>query len=1360
MSEVAQQSGAEAGVASESTERGNPFMVFDVNAPENIVSEFDSWANPFVHRDEEGVTGVEPYLERRLLGMRRSMDQEAEQIRVGGLTKEQIEGAEMRVRNNIIRLAHAAESGLLAHTESGVDEGTQAVLRHLSNFTIAPSTAPHLAPMVRALIEDGARFSDGDEMTSFEETYANARKQNVVAAVLIKRALSEASKEGAVDITDFNTRFYPESEAVAATPPAIDDDPDDKKKKEKQREKTEDREKMSAVAKEYRDLNQKVGKKLDAYFLRVEGDKNKSISPLDQQFLLSVAAGQVSLPLTAHQKALLGDVGIGLTEVQRMADLRHQALNADEVTRFMQNVWSVRDPNTLQQKLEDAERAVGPDLKQAYVDLMHKFHAELYKDKDSDGSEWQKYFEKAPHPNPQPGDPAEIWVFKRDVAARKAFQKKYIDEPMYKFFENIDRNTSSTYRDMFNIMTHGRYLELVTGMMNGLRRTLEDDVHLRLVDLDKYDTDHQRIQNSYDFTGTMLNYANSLQSYSQIFHDLPIFANDPASLEKWGGILAAIPATQQAMFLEDPLIEIARSVYERHLRSRIIFNDNHIPADILASQWKSKERIYNVPDIAKAKDELKRIAKSQDLEPEDWEISRAISYARGIGLLNLRDIEIIGSAKSSDHFRGIPDIVAKVWARHKWNLGRGGAGISLTPQIFGAMNIPRNPDDIGVAKNIWQRIARAAKGEYKHDPHAINELAKANLKALGEVLGTNFDLSDADTTFNEILNSFNLGSFYSRHGWRIEHLMGVDGSPGHEGILTRMREAGLVENLSWENNKKWGDTEWKKFYNIITLELGTGALWFYTGNIDNHGMMAGNRIQRYFNTLKDRQIIPRNLVWENAAFKDQGWEWKDYFEGKNAFKKLPIDVWLSGEDGYAEARQNLSTIHQWQVFQGRGEVLHRMMRRTPGDFILNAIQVAPELAKVYAEKGRNGTWSQDESNSVWSVNPDAMDAATKNRKAYLQNQFGEHGFKKLQELRGWVKHVERTFDGDPRFSVENNSEFDDPRDANGNRVEFKGLERRRKAIIQHVVNELAIGFEKLREIKEERNSEGFARGNEDLTMRPEHLTGDEIDPAVRDLIFDDQNGLFSKFDLCDHDFGGEDRINQHNFFFGLARAWTMTNRDAHIDTSDIDNYQIYQGIQGAGENVIKRLIGDLPHWNEVTEKLMGLDGMIEKIGLTGDLEDMYTLCHEIHDLRKIVGLENAEKAVFYIASTVATYMWEHEMTRIPGVSGTPWAFEIEKRLNADFGKGRRLSLSKIQFGKTAHTMDTKAIQEMFNTLGYDLAVLPEFGKHSLDHAKRNFDAREVESFFAEELPGGFMQWAILLLLIYMKKAMEENQNPN
>lgn len=1260
------------------------------------------------------------------------------------------------VHATTIGLIEAAKAGLIPD----ITPEARAIFTELSLRAVIPrSGAPYLARIVDVLLEGDELFSTGDHArTKFENEYMRLVPQNPIAAKIIWRALTQAHRANQITVDRFEEKFPDPTTAierlkdaqrqwdqaqVAGKTSAKSGEGAKQDEKQSERPSTAPRvktEREAALEKEYMGLYRGVAAQIRDYETRVykkwepvldqqrrimrdeQGNPlNPAISPDRRRLLDSLlTSGRAPEGISDDDKEFLRSIGIEEENLTRLTSLHGAVGGGSSFPIGEYTPIKAMTPDDMIKLKRDAEQTVGRDLAQPFVEITLKFTQEFVEGTPL----WDKYMESVQNPR-FPGDPTKkIWVFREDRNLRKEFQREFVDRPLYSFFERIDKNVTQTYRDIYNPIIHGRYLEHVMGLLRGLQRSLEGPVDISTGVDERYQRIHLgtdptdrlsvKIGHSLDFMDTMINYGNSLQNYGQIFHDLPIYANDPSSIEKWGGMLASLPASQQAMFLDDPLIEIAQSVYGRHLRSRIALNGDKIPADILGGKYDPELVTSSIPDLVAVRNDLTRIVEFRRPEGgrviEDWEFARAATFARGIQLLNLRAIEIIGSARIADHYRGIPDLVAKTSQRHKWNQGRGGQHNQLTPEVIGSMYTNVNP-----ARGNWldKLISRMTK--VGHDPVAIRKLAEESLHAFG-LEGMDFDLTDQYSTYLELMNIFNLGSLFSRQGWRIQHILGYDDRPGHKGITEAMETAGLNKG----DMSKWSRAQWSEFYDIITSQIGVGATWFWGGQENSHSGLASSMTEQLFHKYG----------------KSQGWSDDEihhrlhsyWTEGKDTFKVIGVEIrGHHASDTYARREMDLTSIYQQHLYQSRGLLLERMMRRSPGDFLLTAIQMAPQLVEYY----------KDEATSVWGT---PTDEKVLNQQRKLINLFGDHGFAQLQGLRKWVISLDDAYNGDARFQ-----EDIDPKYANP--------QLRRKAIVEYAIKELGVALENTRQIHELRARDNTRTSN--LEMQPDAIPDPDGKGTLRKLVFGkdahDTTALLSMWTQEDLDHGDVDKINQKSFFFGLAKAWTTLNGDTHIDTADIDNYQIYEDIAGVGELVIKRLIGDQPAWNEVTEQLMGLDELIEEVGRSGELEPVYELCKQIFNLRKIIGEEPAKKAVFVVASMVATYMWEHDMARFPFITNTPWGFFLTQSLGND------VSLSRLRFGKEAHSMDTNQIRAFFKTLGFDLGVIGTEGRWSFQHGKESFEATDSEWLISEVAVGGGTALLAIIIYLMIKKALDEQK---
>ncbi len=178
----------------------------------------------------------------------------------------------------------------------------------------------------------------------------------------------------------------------------------------------------------------------------------------------------------------------------------------------------------------------------------------------------------------------------------------------------------------------------------------------------------------------------SILTYAEIFHDLPLYARDVSSFEKWPEFLGRLfPSEMGEAFYGDHIMELTRAVIGNYLRKRIVLNKGgKIPTDLFSREFNDKEIRYSHKDAENIKRLIVNQLKFLGIEYEDWEIDRAFNYALGIGLASMIDPELIATANPNidNEFRGIYPLASHMAAKHNWGLGRGFPGANIVPELM------------------------------------------------------------------------------------------------------------------------------------------------------------------------------------------------------------------------------------------------------------------------------------------------------------------------------------------------------------------------------------------------------------------------------------------------------------------------------------------------------------------------------------------------------------------------------------------------------------------------------------------------------------------------------------------------------
>lgn len=824
-------------------------------------------------------------------------------------------------------------------------------------------------------------------------------------------------------------------------------------------------------------------------------------------------------------------------------------------------------------------------------------------------------------------------------------------------------------------------------------------------------------------------YQASIMTYAQIMHDLPLLAKDAAQFEKWGEFLGYLfPSELAEVFDEgDRFMQMARDEITMYIRKRLVTNKdtNQYPSDLTSGEYdregvrwglKFEKEIREV--LKKRVDELniqlEREGKPKiDLGENDWKLDRAMTYASGIGIANLVDIEVMSTADTKGNFQGIHPLLGVLSARANWQAGRGDPNSGLISKYLLKMDVELYPE----MRKFIPRLFNKKKWVPKKFADEVDKQAKMYGD---DVLG---ELFDRGGTYQELLSMINLpNSLISRHGWRMNEL------------TAEMQENfkafyNLDPNDNW---KSWTAEQWKEYFDFSLKEYGNASLWWY--------LTSGP--DRLTNEMK------RLLVKQRGDPNEANNEFEEYKSGRKMLEK-DFDFIIDGE----ERRMTYLEIRNMRQGQLRGETFFRYMRRNPGDFILLLTQLAPELV-AEAKGGDIGDVfkSLDEIEKLDKMSLDKEKIRA--RRSELLKRWGEQGFNQLIEVRKWlINSSNLTVNPEPEAKGEKYGK------------DIKGF-------MKYLVEKSGTAFEKM--MIEGKETDEKVRNIENDPNKPEEQKKKEIAELRRNRrmylkkedFFEEQlfetiyatNGLskilsgedFANLDNFYEKFGDFDTFGKDNIFYRMGISWTHRNYDVNPFSSDFNHFAVYNKLGGVGEDTPKRWLSDTATTQKVISKIAQLEQLLENAAIDGKLEKIYELHHEMFwTLKNIMGNEYAWKANYLLASIVTQFFWEHSATRQPFLR---FPFDLIAKSILD----KEVSLSRLLTGnRHAYTMDENAARTYFRKLAYDMHVLPHEGAWSNEQLELAFDAKSDTFIFGDVLPSVGYFMVMFLLWTYIKKALEE-----
>jgi hypothetical protein len=329
-----------------------------------------------------------------------------------------------------------------------------------------------------------------------------------------------------------------------------------------------------------------------------------------------------------------------------------------------------------------------------------------------------------------------------------------------------------------------------------------------------------------------------------------------------------------------------------------------------------------------------------------------------MGLMGLRDLETMGTADAAGDFKGIPDLVGKLYQRHKWRQGRGGPDITHIPELF-TMEMVHNPE----RRSFFDRLFKKRSWV----PQKIYDVAQQKVKEYGDIVDR--ALLDRKGYYPELMNIFNIGSIVTRAGWRIEHLQ--------DAVKDILKSDEFKLNFD-ERKTKWGKNEWETFFDVASKKHGVSSLWFYVGaRVDAEMSRALGEVLGY-----DHEV--------------PGHEVHEYFIGKRAFEEIFEITDPNGQ----RRKVNFYDFRQAKEWEVKGEIFQRFLKRSPGDFLLNLTQLVPELMKPDSDLWK----SSDEIRKKYKKDSHKIKQAEA-LQGFVKERWGDEGFTQLEQVKNWFSKI-------------------------------------------------------------------------------------------------------------------------------------------------------------------------------------------------------------------------------------------------------------------------------------------------------------------------------------------------------------------
>ncbi len=1042
-------------------------------------------------------------------------------------------------------------------------------------------------------------------------------------------------------------------------------------------------------------------------------------------------------------------VGLDQAQEQRLIDLRNKLnsspLDADIKQELLEDIlfWNKKSEDEIRQGLLDAGLVAGEIAD--FIDLGKKYRETFGSDERTEqdlilgnmSPEVRKLFtidhvKNLLIRNLQTGHYEVSYAGQREL---KKAALKYLND----ILKTVDGKPDTDFSQSFNLFYDEPKLKAI------------EKVLIRLRDDEKWsdvkEIDEESYKNIRQFLGGLVNELGRERELRELYHDVGIWIktatpeNLSKSLSRYNVSAMVSPVLSD---VDGKLISIALSEYENYLQYDIAKNKGYVRSSLYSAKVEQNMYTYDNEDRRNLRERLKeklknlnnyaantadfsndditkrdKLSLSEDIE--EWQIDRALSYARGIHLIvTIRGFEIPASGRPTLGFEGSADnfydMSGLLNPLMKWRTVRGGGGLG-GKRGTDLMHVPEvllSQVDVRPEKSLLKRLSRF--WERRWNPRKIHETAQkwAEEKKIEywEKIRNNWLYKDIE--FKKLLSFFGIGGLAARGGWRLRSLKKV-----FEKHITQLKNAAgdIIQN-----GREFGK-DWVKDYEDLGKKAGVGMRFgFDISRAEEFAKIELWKKIRIGGILPGDTPDEIKLKLEKIGESELNRTWLNYFEGDNSDKyvfEMPDGEKVTTAE-YVEIKMHVL----------RGMNFYDLLKRSPLAFLNNLVSLVPE---VLTEKlgGFKSFYFWDRDHLQQEFNAGNITKTEQNDaikfQAKLNALLGIENLTHLKEIRMFYKRLE--------IWGKNLSDYQDTPEGEFNK-EF---------VLTEFYRQMTLAAEKV-------------KYQQKLEMEEEDIE----DPELRELIFGNnprRKGLVTYFkEFNDYStFGVEDvggsledaKLGENGFFFKIARGWyNELGYNLHPNTSDVDWRYIFQELgPEAGENVIVRLWRDLHSWNEVTNQLINFDHMLIKIAESHDMNPIVELHEKIHSLEGIMGPADMQKAQYYISTIVSRYFQEHYAARLP------FPFNALVRI----AQYNNISLSQIYGKRGAMTLKSDAIMAYIQKLrgSHDLA---DKGRFSWKNLARSVGTDWPKLIMTESAPNFLVILALFMLYKYISQALKETSD--
>lgn len=322
------------------------------------------------------------------------------------------------------------------------------------------------------------------------------------------------------------------------------------------------------------------------------------------------------------------------------------------------------------------------------------------------------------------------------------------------------------------------------------------------------------------------------QKLREYLHSISFYVNQSANAEQIHKIMNSFKAEQADRAFRTPGVAVASHLYEQAMLQVMAKNGGYLPAKAMTNTLDGKRG-----EVEKITWDNMNTARDVGVLPsdmEDWELSRAISLARGMGIVTARTIEIVAAS-------GIPK---------------------------GAPLVSWYANDIIKNIAIFRQIARYDVGKERNRIAAFNledpssAWSTTELESYTRAGALNRFANEGNDRFIDMINPMEVGSVFYQTGWRWG-----DDKVNHAGAIAHILDGDPTSTIIgvglWIEKEKRNLKSSKKL-NDKEKELYTGE---FGQPIETEGQRAEANIRR--NLELAAKITPLKLFYNLNGLRQE-----------------------------------------------------------------------------------------------------------------------------------------------------------------------------------------------------------------------------------------------------------------------------------------------------------------------------------------------------------------------------------------------------------------------------------------------------------------------------------------------------------